>query len=123
MVEQSGDPVGSTAFRVGESQMGEALVLAVSGDVDALRAPQLAEAIHTALATGPATLILDLLMVKFFASAGMTVLVAARTEAEPSTRFGVVADGSATSRPIKLMGIDRLLPLYSTLDRALSGIA
>jgi hypothetical protein len=53
----------------------------------------------------------------------MTVLVAARTEAGPSTRFGVVADGAATSRPIKLMGIDAVLPLYSTLDGALSGIA
>jgi anti-sigma B factor antagonist len=123
MVEQSGDPVGSTGFRVGESQVGQAVVLAVSGEVDALTAPQLAEAIHTALATGPATLIVDLSRVKFFASAGMTVLVAARTEAGPSTRFGVVADGAATSRPIKLMGIDAVLPLYSTLDGALSGIA
>jgi hypothetical protein len=35
----------------------------------------------------------------------------------------VVANGSATSRPIKLMGIDSVLSLYSSLDGALSGIA
>jgi anti-sigma B factor antagonist len=123
MVEQSGDSVGSTGFQVGESQVGQAVVLAVSGEVDALTAPRLAGAIHTALATGPAILIVDLSKVRFFASAGMTVLVAAKTQAGPATRFGVVADNAATSRPIKLMGIDAVLPLYRTLDRALSGIA
>ncbi len=123
MIEQTGDPVGATAFEVGKSQEGQAVVLAVSGEVDMLSAPYLAEAITTALAAGPASLIIDLSKVEFLASAGMTVLVSAQAEAEPATRFAVVARGPATSRPIKLMGIDRMFPLYSTLDSALSGVA
>ncbi|OOK76118.1 putative stage II sporulation protein [Mycobacterium kansasii] len=59
----------------------------------------------------------------FLASAGMTVLVTANAQVVAPTRFAVVADGPATSRPIKLMGIDSVFPLYLTLDSALSSLA
>jgi anti-sigma B factor antagonist len=120
--QQSGDPIDATGFEVGNYQEGEAVVLAVSGEVDMLSAPQLAEAINTALAAKPAALIVDLSKVEFLASAGMSVLVSAQADSAP-TRFAVVAHGAATSRPIKLMGIDRVFPLYSTLDSALSNVA
>lgn len=123
MIEQSGDSVDPTAFEVGKHQVDQAVVLNVSGEVDMLSAPQLAEAIHTALAAAPAALIVDLSKVDFLASAGMTVLVTAQAEVVPPTRFAVVANGPATSRPIKLMGLDGILSLYSTLDSALSRIA
>src|SRR6476619_2746554 len=105
MVEQSGSPIGPTAFEVGKHQAGQATVLTVSGEVDMLTAPQLAEAIHNALAGRPAALVVDLSKVEFLASAGMTVLVTAQADVVPPTRFAVVAEGPATSRPIKLMGI------------------
>ncbi len=123
MGEHSGDSVDPTAFEVGKHQVDQAVVLTVSGEVDMLSSPKLAEAIHTALATRPAALIVDLSNVDFLASAGMTALVTAQAEVEPPTRFAVVADGAATSRPIKLMGLDRVLALYSTLELALRGIA
>ena len=123
MGEQIGDPIDPTAFAVGKQQVDQAVVLTVSGEVDMLSSPHLAEAIQTALATKPAALVVDLSKVDFLASAGMTVLVTAQAEAEPPTQFAVVANGSATSRPIKLMGIDSVLALYSSLDDALSGIA
>ena len=123
MIEQSGNAVDPTAFEVGKQQVDQAVVLTVSGEVDMLSAPHLAEAIHTALAAGPAALIVDLSKVDFLASAGMTVLVTAQSEVVAPTRFGVVANGAATSRPIKLMGLDNILSLYSTLDSALSHIA
>lgn len=123
MGEQSGDGVDPTSFEVGKHQVDQAVVLTVSGEVDMLSAPQLADAIQTALATNPAALIVDLSKVGFLASAGMTVLVTAQADVEPPTKFAVVANGSATSRPIKLMGIDSVLALYSSLDGALSDIA
>jgi anti-anti-sigma factor len=122
MIEQSGDSADTAAFEVGKHQADRAVVLTVSGEVDMLSAPQLAEAIRTALAAGPAALIVDLSKVDFLASAGMTVLVTAQAEVVPPTRFAVVANGPATSRPIKLMGLDTILSLYSTLDSALSRI-
>lgn len=123
MIEQSGESVGPTPFQVGKHQVDEAVVLTVAGEVDMLSAPQLSEAIQTATAARPATLIVDLSKVDFLASAGMTVLVTAQAEVVAPTRFAVVAHGAATSRPIKLMGIDTVLPLYSTLDDALSDLA
>jgi len=123
MVEQSGDSVDATAFEIGKRQVDRAVVLTVSGEVDMLSAPQLAEAIQSALASKPAALIVDLSKVGFLASAGMTVLVSAQADTVPPTRFVVVAQGAATSRPIKLMGIDSVLPLYSTLESALGDIA
>ena len=123
MGEQFGDSVNPAAFEVGKHQVDQAVVLTVSGEVDMLSSPHLAEAIRTALAAKPPAVIVDLSKVDFLASAGMTVLVSAQAEAVPPTRFAVVAHGAATSRPIKLMGIDNVLSLYSTLDGALSGIA
>jgi anti-anti-sigma factor len=123
MVEQSGDSVDPMTFRVGKHQVDQSVVLTVSGEVDMLSAPQLAEAIHTSLAARPAALIVDLSEVDFLASAGMTVLMTAQDEVVPPTRFAVVAAGAATSRPIKLMRLDSVLALYSTLDSALSAVA
>ncbi len=123
MIEQSGNSVDPTTFDVGKHLVDDAVVLTVSGEVDMLSAPQLAEAIRTALAAAPPALVIDLTKVDFLASAGMTVLVTAQAEVAPPTRFAVVANGPATSRPIKLMGLDNILALYSTLDSALSRIA
>ncbi len=123
MIEQSGNSVDPTTFEVGKHQVDDAVVLTVSGEVDMLSAPQLAEAIRTAVAAGPSALVIDLTKVDFLASAGMTVLVTAQAEVTAPTRFAVVANGPATSRPIKLMGLDNILALYSTLDSALSRVA
>ncbi|OBK22830.1 anti-anti-sigma factor [Mycobacterium asiaticum] len=123
MVDQPGDSVNRAPFEVEQNETDGAVVLAVAGEVDMLSAPQLAEAIRTALAPKPAALIVDLTKVEFLASAGLSVLVNGQAEVVPPTRFAVVADGPATSRPIKLMGIDSVLSLHRTLDNALSWAA
>jgi anti-anti-sigma factor len=107
-------------FEVRESWIDRVAVLSVCDAVDMLSAPQLAEAIRDALSKAPAGLIVDLTEVEFLASIGMSVLVAAQQEADAlSVRFGIVAEGAATSRPIKLLGVDSILALYPTLDDAL----
>jgi anti-sigma B factor antagonist len=102
--------------------MGRVAVLVVSGDVDMLTAPALADAISHAATESPAAVIVDLANVDFLASAGMTVLVAAHEDLTPTAGFGVVADGPATSRPMRLIGLDRTINLYRTLDDALGDI-
>src|SRR5689334_17023175 len=106
MIEQSGNPVEPTSFDVGTHQAGRAVVLTVAGEVDMLTAPRLTQAIQAALAAKPAALVVDLSKVEFLASAGITALVSAQEGVVAPTRFAVVADGPATSRPMKLMGID-----------------
>jgi anti-sigma B factor antagonist len=107
-------------FDIRESWSDRIMVLSVCDEVDLFSAPKLTEAIHHALAQAPVGLIVDLTDVKFLAAIGMSVLVEAQEQADAiSARLGVVADGAATSRPIRLLGIDAILALYSTLDDAL----
>jgi anti-sigma B factor antagonist len=126
MVDHFAEPTDSAAsahqagFDVRESWIDRVVVLSVCDAVDMLSASQLTEAIRDALAKAPAGLIVDLTEVEFLASVGMSVLVAAQEEADAiSARFGIVAEGAATSRPIRVLGLDGMLALYPTLDDAL----
>jgi anti-sigma B factor antagonist len=126
MVNHFAQPTDSAAsahqdgFDVRESWIGRIVVLSVCDTVDILSAPQFTEAIRDALGKGPVGLIVDLTEVEFLASVGMSVLLAAQQEADAvRARFGVVAEGAATGRPIRLLGIAAILALYPTLDDAL----
>lgn len=108
------------AFDVRESWIDRVAVLSVWHVVDMLSAQRLTKAIQDALGKAPAGLIVDLTQVEFLASIGMSALLGAQEEADAiSARFGIVADGAATSRPIRLLGLDAILALYPTLDDAL----
>lgn len=98
-------------------------VISVQVDLDMLGAPQLSDVLRQALSDGPSALVVDLTKVEFMASAGIAALVEAHDHASTTTRFAVVADGPATSRPLRLLGLDELLSLYPTLDDALRALA
>jgi anti-sigma B factor antagonist len=96
------------------------VVLSVHGAVDMASAPTLSEAICDALGQLPVGIIVDLTNVDFLACIAMSVLIAAQRAADATfVRFGVVANGVATSRPIRLLGLDVTMTLYPTLDEAL----
>lgn len=125
MIDRFAEPINSAAsahqdgFEVRKTWIDRVVVLSVCDAVDMLSAAQLTEAIRDALAKAPAGLIVDLTEVEFLASIGMSVLLAAQQEADAiSARFAIVAEGAATSRPIKLLGLDGILALYPTLDDA-----
>jgi anti-sigma B factor antagonist len=115
-----GVPTGRVGFNIAENWVERVVVVAVTGDVDMITVPDLAEAIDAAARKEPSALIVDLSKVEFLASAGINLLVAVHREITFSARFAVVADGPATSRPLKLIGIDEIVALYSTLDEALA---
>ena len=107
--------------RVGDT--GSIAVVTASGAVDMLTAPQLQDVIDTAAARKPAGLIVDLTDVEFLASAGMQVLMVTHNRLGEDTRFAVVADGPATSRPLKITGIADYVELFSSLDVALTSFS
>lgn len=107
---------------VEEKRVGDVSVVSVTGTLDMLTAPQLEAAIAAAAATSPQAVVVDLGGVDFLASAGMGLLVAAHGDLTPAVRFAVVADGPATSRPLKLVGIADVVDLYVSLDEALSAV-
>jgi anti-sigma B factor antagonist len=118
-----GGAAAATTCAIDENRIGEISVVSVAGTVDMLTAPQLEEAIGTAAKSSPSAVVVDLSAVEFLASAGMGVLVAAHDELIPVMGFAVVADGPATSRPLKLVGVADVIDLYATLDEALTALA
>jgi anti-sigma B factor antagonist len=104
-------------------RIGDVEVLTVAGVVDMLTASHLEEAIAAAAKDSPQGVIIDLGAVDFLASAGMGILVAARDELPAHVQLAVVADGPATSRPLKLIGIADVVGLHTTLDEALAAMA
>jgi anti-sigma B factor antagonist len=108
---------------INRRRIDEIEVLAVSGVVDMLTTSQLEDAIAAAVKDSPRGVVVDLAAVDFLASAGMGVLVAARDELPAEIQFAVVADGPATSRPLKLVGIADVVGLHATLDEALAALA
>ncbi len=100
------------------------VVVSATGELDMLTAPQLRDAVQAALGKDPAGLIVDLTTVDFLGSAGMQVLMEAHNQTGGTdVRFAVVADGPATSRPLKITGIADLIDLVPSLDVALENFA
>lgn len=111
---------GASTCVVTERWVDRVAVVSVSGVVDMLTSPQLETAIDGALEQQPAGVVIDFTEVEFLASAGMGVLVAAHDKAGSEVAFSVVADGPATSRPLKLVGIADIVNLYPSLDEAIA---
>jgi anti-sigma B factor antagonist len=102
------------------SWVGQIAVVTVTGTLDMLTAPELADALDAALAQQPTAIVVDLLGVDFLASAGMAVLIKTHQTAGGSTALGVVAAGVATARPMRLVGIDQTISTFETLDEAIN---
>lgn len=113
---------GSTC-EISERWIERVVVIATAGVVDMITAPQLEEAIKVALSKTPEGIVVDLTEVEFLASAGMGILVAAHDEAPEGVGIHIVAEGPATSRPLKLVGIADIVPLHATLDEALAAFS
>ncbi|WP_433655144.1 STAS domain-containing protein [Nocardia sp. CA-128927] len=95
-----------------------AAVLTIGGEVDAASAPQLQAGIEAALAAEPVLLVVDLSGVRFFGSAGLSVLLLA-AEAVARIALRVVASAEVR-RPIEVTGLDGILDLFDTLQGALT---
>jgi anti-sigma B factor antagonist len=116
--QNNGVATAPSSCVVNEEWIGRTAVVSVSGVLDMLTSPQLENAIAGATSKDPGAVVVDLSDVEFLASAGMGVLVAARDKADGKYGFAVVANGPATSRPLKLVGLADVVGLHSTLAEA-----
>ena len=107
---------------IGARQIDAVTVVAVVGTQDSVTAPQLESAIADAVTAAAGAIVVDLGGVDFLSSAGMGVLMGAHADLTPARRFAVVADGPATSRPLRLVGIADVVGLFATLDEALDAV-
>lgn len=97
-----------------------ATVLAVTGEVDMLTAPQLrADALRHLDAGG--ALVLDLSGVSFLGSAGLAVLVEASQQAKRrGAAFRVVAVERAVTRPLAATGLGEVFSVFESVEQALA---
>ncbi|WP_244180895.1 STAS domain-containing protein [Amycolatopsis pretoriensis] len=95
----------------------DAATVAVTGDLDLSSTARLQERLDEEISLRPAALIIDLTAVGFCSSGGLSVLVTAVTNAHAGgIACAVIASQRAVVRPIKLLLLDRVLPVHP--DRA-----
>jgi anti-sigma B factor antagonist len=97
-------------------------VVSIGGEIDLSTAPAFEAAINGALDDDPPVLVIELSDVSFLASVGLRVLVAAHEKVSKSAQLAIVANSPATSRPIQLTGLDKIMSMYPTLDDALTAL-
>ena len=98
------------------------VVVTIGGEIDLSTAPAFEAAIAGALDDDPPVLVIELSEVRFMASVGLRILAATQEKVSKSARVAIVADNPATSRPMQLTGLDKIISLYPTLDDALAAV-
>lgn len=98
-------------------------VVEVSGEVDLLTAPGLAECLGRCLAeVAPVVVVVDLRRVDFLGASGLSVLVEAHLRAQAlHSTVRVVANTRVVRRALTVTGLDRTLAVYSALEPAVNG--
>jgi anti-anti-sigma factor len=96
-------------------------VVAAPEEIDMANAAELELALQEAAANGPGTLVADLTLTRFCDSSGIRSLLAAhqRAQADGGELLLVVPD-AAVLRVFAIIGIDRLIPHFTSLDDAVA---
>jgi anti-anti-sigma factor len=97
-------------------------VVSIGGEIDLSTAAAFEAAIAGALDDDPPVLVIELSEVSFMASVGLRILAATQEKVSESVQVAIVANNPATSRPMQLTGLDKVLSLYPTLDDALTAM-
>jgi anti-sigma B factor antagonist len=98
-----------------------AVVLDVTGEVDAASVEILRQELNDLADAGHADIVLDLTMVTFLDSAGLGALVAIRRRLQSMDGALVLVCGNdIVLRVFKLTGLDRVMPIYPTPEGALA---
>lgn len=95
-----------------------AAVISVAGELDISTAPELRDAISTAIGNGARQVVVDLDGLRFMDSAGLNVFVGAVRQLGSDGSLRVVAGRSHTRKVFTISGLDRLIPLYDSLGEA-----
>lgn len=107
-------------FTVLTRSEGDATVVAVTGELDAHVAPQLAAVVDPLAARPEGVLVIDLSEVGFVDSTGLGVLVSTLKHVrEAGGRLDVVVSSPRVLKVLALTGLDVVIPLHGTLDEAL----
>jgi anti-anti-sigma factor len=113
------DPARNPRCAFSRHWRGSTVVIGCSGDLDMLTAPELERHLADAIGSRPAAIVVDMSGVDFLSARAMDVLAETHRRVSADIDFAVVADGPATSRPMRLIGMADLFSIHPTLAAAL----
>jgi anti-sigma B factor antagonist len=100
----------------------DACIIEVHGEVDVYTSPSLKSALLTAAEDKCSPVIVDMGDVSFIDSSGLGVLVGAlRRAREAGGELRVVCDKETTMKIFRITGLDRVFPMYNSVEQALEG--
>jgi len=105
---------------VAEPRDGVLVIRVQDRRIDASRAPVLKEEITKRVDAGQTKLVLDLTLVEFIDSVGLGALVSCFKRIGSRGRLVIVGAKGAVSRLFSLTRMDKVFPLYPTLEEAVT---
>ncbi len=99
-------------------------VIAPSGRIDTMTAPEVERAIEAAIGGGSRRVLVDLGAVPYISSMGLRVLLmAAKKLRGPDDRFGLSALAPEVEKVMRLTGFSSILRSFATRDEAVGALA
>jgi len=96
-------------------------ILEVAGELDIYTSPKLKAAIQTALTTGRASLVVNLLRTTYLDSTALSVLTTAQKQArEAGGNLGLVYDQPQIEKIFTITGLHRVFPIFRTETEAVN---
>jgi anti-sigma B factor antagonist len=109
-------------LRLARRAFGDAVVVAVEGELDLFTAPFLREEVRDAIKQDSSRLVLDLGALSFMDSSGLSVLIEAwRLATGEGGGVSLAAPQAPVARILRTTGLDRRIKVYPDVDAAISG--
>ncbi len=110
-------------LRLARHALGDAVVVAVAGELDLFTAPFLRDEVRDAIKQDSARLVLDLQQLSFMDSSGLSVLIEAwRLATSEGGGVSLAAPQAPVARILRTTGLDRRIKVYSDVDSAVGGM-
>lgn len=110
-------------FRVQVRTEGEAVIIAVSGELDLATSPSFEAELDRASSSGVGLLVIDLRELEFMDSTGLSVIVKAHQRLHQAGRALCLIRGpQQVQRLLDLTGVAERLPLANTPEEILGGV-
>jgi anti-anti-sigma factor len=109
-------------MEITETRKDGAVVLGVSGRVDASNASVLEQRILALIGAGEKRLVLDCAQLQYMSSAGLRVLLVAAKRLSDGGKLGIAALNSQIREVFDIAGFSSILQIYPTQDDAVAAV-
>lgn len=106
------------------TQDNNSTIVAVTGTVDALTAPELAKVLVNEIAEGHVNLVVDLIAVEFMSSAGLRTLLGGVKESRSNGGdLRIASTNPGIDKVLKMSGFHNIAKVYSSQSEAVSSFS